>query len=102
MDSRVTKFLMAIMNETDAEVAIKESCIGEMELKDVLTEIAGVWNSNILEELLNYQKWINSSNKIMNALQKLKDMCCTTEELDKALSSIENVIEETIKGVEEV
>ena len=42
MDSRVTKFLTTIMNGTDTETAIKDSGIEEMELRDVLTEIAGV------------------------------------------------------------
>ena len=100
MDSRVVKFLTAIMNGTDTEAAIKDSGIEEMELRDVLNEIAGVWNNNTLEALLNYQKWTNSSIKIMNALQKLKDMCHSTKELDNALSSIEKVVEETTNQIE--
>lgn len=100
MDSRVVKFLTAIMNGTDTEVAIKDSGIEEMELRDVLNEIAGVWNNNTLEALLNYQKWTNSSIKIMNALQELKDMCRDTKELDNALSSIEKVTEETVRQME--
>ena len=100
MDTRVVKFLTDIMNGTDAEVAIKESNIEEMELRDVLNEIAGVWNNNTLEALLNYQKWTNSSIKIMNALQKLKDVCHTTKDLDNALSMIEKVTEETVRQVE--
>lgn len=100
MDSRVTKFLTTIMNGTDVETAIKNSGIEEMELRDVLTEIAGVWNNNTLEELLNYQKWTNSSIKIMNALQTLKDKCNSVKELDNALSMIEKVTEETVRQME--
>ena len=65
MDSRVTKFLVAIMNGTDAETAINDSGVDEMKLRDVLTDIAGVWNCNTVEALLNYQNWANSSIKIM-------------------------------------
>ena len=100
MDSRVTKFLTTIMNGTDAEIAIKDSGIEEMELRDVLTEIAGVWNNNTLEALLNYQKWTNSSIKIMKALETLKDRCDSTKELDNALSMIEKVTEETVRQME--
>lgn len=100
MDARVTKFLTTIMNGTDAETAIKDSGIEEMELRDVLTEIAGVWNNNTLEALLNYQKWTNSSMKIMNALQTLKDKCNSVKELDNALSMIEKVTEETVRQME--
>ena len=100
MDSRVTKFLVAIMNGTDAEKAINDSGVAEMKLRDVLTDIAGVWNCNTLESLLNYQNWANSYIKIMNALQKLRDKCNSTKELDNALSMIEKVTEETVRQVE--
>ena len=100
MDSRVVKFLTTIMNGTDTEVAIKDSGIEEMELRDVLNEIAGIWNSNKLEALLNYQKWTNSSVKIMNALQTLKDKCNNMKELDNALSMIEKVTEETVRQID--
>ena len=46
MDSRVTNFLMAVMNGAETEVAIKESGVGELTTNEVLTEIAGVWNKN--------------------------------------------------------
>lgn len=100
MDSRVTSFLMKVMNGTEAEVAIKESGVGELTTNEVLTEIAGVWNKNTLEAMVNFQKWVDTSSKMLSALQKLKDMCHSTKELDNALSSIEKVVEETTNQME--
>ena len=40
----------------------------------------------------NAKKVAHVCTTIMNALQKLKDMCHSTKELDNALSSIEKVV----------
>lgn len=55
MDSRVTSFLMKVMNGTETEVAIKESGVSELTTNEVLTEIAGVWNKNTLEAMVNFR-----------------------------------------------
>lgn len=87
MDNRVSKFLTEIMNGTEPNAAIENSGVGEMDLRDVLVEIAGVWNVNLLESLINHPKWNEVSDKIAD-YQKLRDAINTIKEMDKALDSL--------------
>lgn len=89
MDSRVTNFLMKVMNGTEVEVAIKESGVGELTTNEVLTEIAGVWNKNTLEAMVNFQKWVDTSSKMLSALQILKKNNGSVKELDGSLTDLE-------------
>lgn len=89
MDNRVTSFLMKVMNGTEVEVAIKESGVGELTTNEVLTEIAGVWNKNTLEAMVNFQKWVDTSSKMLSALQILKKNNDSVKELDKSLTDLE-------------
>lgn len=89
MDSRVTSFLMKVMNGTEAEVAIEESGVGELTTNEVLTEIAGVWNKNTLEAMVNFQKWVDTSSKMLSALQVLKKNNDSVKELNESLTDLE-------------
>lgn len=89
MDSKVTSFLMKVMNGIETEVAIEESGVGELTTNEVLTEIAGVWNKNTLEAMVNFQKWVDTSSKMLSALQVLKKNNDSVEELDKSLTDLE-------------
>lgn len=89
MDSRVTSFLMKVMNGTETEVAIKESGVSELTTNEVLTEIAGVWNKNTLEAMVNFQKWVDTSSKMLGALQILKKNNDSVKELGESLTDLE-------------
>ena len=89
MDNRVTSFLMKVMNGTETDVAIKESGVDELTTNEVLTEIAGVWNKNTLEAMVNFQKWVDTSSKMLSALQILKKNNDSVKELDKSLTDLE-------------
>lgn len=80
---------MKVMNGTEVEVAIKESGVGELTTNEVLTEIAGVWNKNTLEAMVNFQKWVDTSSKMLSALQILKKNNDSVKELDKSLTDLE-------------
>lgn len=90
MDNRVTSFLMKVMNGTESEVAIKESGVDELTTNEVLTEIAGVWNKNTLEAMMNFQKWVDTSSEMLSALQVLKKNNDSVRELNKSLTDLEN------------
>ena len=89
MDSRVTSFLIKVMNGTDVETAIKESGVGELTTNEVLTEIAGVWNKNTLETMVNFQKWVDTSSKMLSTLHILKKNNDSVKELYKSLTDLE-------------
>lgn len=89
MDSRVSEFLMKVMNGAETDVAIEESGVGELTTNEVLTEIAGVWNKNTLEAMVNFQKWVDTSSNMLSALQTLKKNNDSVKELDKSLTDLE-------------
>lgn len=89
MDSRVISFLMKVMNGEESEVAIKESGVSELTTNEVLTEITGVWNKNTLEAMVNFQKWVDTSSKMLSALQILKKNNDSVKELDNSLTDLE-------------
>lgn len=89
MDSRVSEFLMKVMNGAETDVAIEESGVGELTTNEVLTEIAGVWNKNTLEAMVNFQKWVDTSSNMLSTLQTLKKNNDSVKELDKSLTDLE-------------
>ena len=90
MDSRVTTFLVAVMNGKETEDAIKISGVGELTTNEILTEIAGVWNKNLLEAMVNFQNWVSTSDKLLNALHTLKKNNDSVRELDNALVNLKS------------
>lgn len=94
MDSRVTTFLVAAMNGESTEKAVEISGVGELTTDELLTGIAGVWNKNTLEAMLNYQKWIDASTQMINASKLVKDNIENIKGLDNIFASMRKGEEE--------
>lgn len=88
MDSRVTTFLVAVMNGENTEKAIEISGVGELTTDELLTGIAGVWNKNTLEAMLNYQKWIDASTQMIKTSKLVKDNIKNIKGLDNIFASM--------------
>ena len=107
MDSRVTTFLVAVMNGESTEKAVEISGVGELTTDELLTGIAGVWNKNTLEAMLNYQKWIDASTQMIKTSKLVKDNIKNIKGLDNIFASMkkdkgELPIKSTIAEIKEL
>lgn len=104
----VNYFLGLVLHGEDVNVAVEKSGIGNMSVKDVVTEIAGVWKANTLEAILKevdvikeedlerefsekaveFVDWLKTTDVTAKYEKNLRESIVGIQELDAAMTDL--------------
>lgn len=97
----VNYFLGLILHGEDVDVAIEKSGISNMSVKDVVTEIAGVWKANTLEAILKEVDVIKEEDLEKEFSEKAVEFVDWLKTTDVA-AKYESNLRESIVGIQEL